>query len=152
SALVVPIAGIALQVSFLVVLGVGGFRVASGAISVASLVAFILFLFLMIMPLGQAFGAITSVNAALGALGRIQEIIDLPSEGEADGGLVPAPAIATDDAISFEKVTFRYAAPPVAEVPSETAAEPSAPNATLPAPAPTASFPMSAPQGASLPT
>src|SRR5690606_20207864 len=35
SALVVPVAGIAMQVSFLVVLGVGGFRVASGAITVA---------------------------------------------------------------------------------------------------------------------
>ena len=81
SALVVPVAGIAMQVSFLVVLGVGGFRVASGAITVASLVAFILFLFMMIMPLGTAFGAVTSVNAALGALGRIQEIIDLPDRG-----------------------------------------------------------------------
>ena len=39
SALVVPIAGIALQVSLLVVLGVGGFRVASGAITIANLVA-----------------------------------------------------------------------------------------------------------------
>ena len=35
SALVVPVAGIALQVSLLVVLGVGGFRVASGAITIA---------------------------------------------------------------------------------------------------------------------
>ncbi len=113
SALVVPVAGIAMQVSFLVVLGVGGFRVASGAITVASLVAFILFLFLMILPLGQAFGAITSVNAALGALGRIQEIIDLPAEGEADATIQPAAAIDTDDAISFEGVTFGYAASPV---------------------------------------
>ncbi|MBK5237970.1 MAG: ABC transporter ATP-binding protein, partial [Actinomycetales bacterium] len=69
SALVVPIAGIAMQIAFLTVLGVGGFRVADGAITVAQLVTFILFLFMMIMPLGQAFGAITSVNAALGALG-----------------------------------------------------------------------------------
>jgi hypothetical protein len=29
----------------------------------------------MIMPLGQAFGAVTAVNQALGALGRIQEIV-----------------------------------------------------------------------------
>ena len=36
SALVVPVAGIALQVSLLVVLGVGGFRVASGAITIAT--------------------------------------------------------------------------------------------------------------------
>jgi ATP-binding cassette subfamily B protein len=122
SALVVPIAGIALQVSFLVVLGVGGFRVASGAISVANLVAFILFLFLMIMPLGTAFGAITSVNAALGALGRIQEIIELPSEadGDAEGAARALPPVASDDAISFDEVHFRYpdgAIPPAERAP-----------------------------------
>jgi len=108
SALVVPISGIALQVALLVVLGVGGFRVASGAITIASLVAFILFLFMMIMPLGQAFGAINSVNQALGALGRIQEIIGLPSETENDRDVVAAPAIQTDAAISFENVEFSY--------------------------------------------
>jgi len=110
SALVVPIAGIALQVSLLVVLGVGGFRVASGAIEIASLVAFILFLFMMIMPLGQAFGALTSVNQALGALGRIQEIIALPSETTDDlrvAGTASA-AIQTEAAISFENVEFSY--------------------------------------------
>jgi len=119
SALIVPIAGIAMQVSFLVVLGVGGFRVATGALSVANLVAFILFLFMMILPLGQAFGAITSVNLALGALGRIQEILDLPDEdaydrdlaplalmvGEANDGVLPDAA-----AIAFDDVHFAYAA------------------------------------------
>jgi ABC-type multidrug transport system fused ATPase/permease subunit len=121
SALVVPVAGIAMQVSFLVVLGVGGFRVASGAITVANLVAFILFLFMMILPLGQAFGAVTSVNAALGALGRIQEIIDLPREDQFDRDIAPQRAIIVGPAneainpdaaaISFEDVHFAYAAP-----------------------------------------
>jgi len=132
SALVVPIAGIAMQVSFLVVLGVGGFRVASGAITVADLVAFILFLFLMIMPLGQAFGAITSVNSALGALGRIEEIIDLPTEGQFDRDIAPlaltvgaANASVRPDAaaISFEDVHFGYTAAPVAEASAEASAE-----------------------------
>jgi ATP-binding cassette subfamily B protein len=110
SALVVPIAGIAMQVSFLVVLGVGGFRVASGAITISNLVAFILFLFMMIMPLGQAFGALNSVNQALGALGRIQEIIALPSETETDAetAVSALPRIETDAAVSFEGVEFRY--------------------------------------------
>ncbi len=108
SALVVPIAGIALQVALLVVLGVGGFRVASGAITIASLVSFILFLFMMIMPLGQAFGAINSVNQALGALGRIQEIVSLPGETDGDKDIVPAAAIETDAAITFENVEFSY--------------------------------------------
>lgn len=118
SALVVPIAGIALQVSLLVVLGVGGFRVAAGSITIADLVAFILFLFMMIMPLGQFFGAITSINSALGALGRIQEIIDLPSEDQFDRDIAPlaivvgaANAKVNPDAaaISFEDVRFHYA-------------------------------------------
>ncbi|HET6672978.1 MAG TPA: ABC transporter ATP-binding protein [Agromyces sp.] len=140
SALIVPVAGIAMQVSFLVVLGVGGFRVASGALTVANLVAFILFLFMMILPLGQAFGAITSVNQALGALGRIQEILDLPDEdahdrelaplalmvGDANAGVLPDAA-----AIEFDEVHFAYAATrsdpadPANESPDEHQPEPS---------------------------
>jgi len=109
SALVVPISGIALQIAFLVVLGVGGFRVASGSLPVADLVAFILFLFMMIMPLGQAFGAISSVNQALGALGRIQEIISLPSETEHDVvSESVTDALETPIAIEFADVSFRY--------------------------------------------
>ncbi len=117
SALVVPVAGIAMQVAFLTVLGVGGFRVASGAITVANLVTFILFLFMMIMPLGQAFGAITSVNSALGALGRIQEIIALPTEGEFDRDLAPLATLpngargavqTSETAVEFDDVRFSY--------------------------------------------
>lgn len=140
SALIVPIAGIAMQVSFLVVLGVGGFRVAIGALTVADLVAFILFLFMMILPLGQAFGAITSVNQALGALGRIQEILDLPDEDAHDRDLAPlalmvgeANAVMLPDAaaIEFDDVHFAYAvtrsdpADPENESPDEHLPEPS---------------------------
>jgi ATP-binding cassette subfamily B protein len=124
SALVVPVAGIAMQVSFLVVLGVGGFRVASGAITVANLVAFILFLFMMILPLGQAFGAITAVNSALGALGRIQEILDLPTEDQHDREIAPLAltvgaaneGLAPDaPAIEFVDVKFAYPSTPAPE-------------------------------------
>lgn len=108
SALVVPVASIAMNVSFLVVLGLGGYRVASGAITIANLVAFILFLFLMIMPLGSAFGAVTSVNQALGALGRIQEIMRIPSEDEGDAGIEAAAPVETDAAIRFDDVRFSY--------------------------------------------
>jgi len=107
SALIVPVAGIALQVSLLVVLGVGGFRVASGAIDVASLVTFVIFLFLLIQPLASAIGAITSVNQALGALGRIQEVLDLAEE-DADDRATAAPAAPDAPAISFQDVRFAY--------------------------------------------
>jgi ATP-binding cassette subfamily B protein len=130
SALVVPVAGIAMQVSFLVVLGVGGFRVASGAITVANLVAFILFLFMMILPLGQAFGAITAVNSALGALGRIQEILDLPTEDQHDREIAPLAltvgaaneGLAPDaPAIEFVEVKFAYPSTPSPDEPAEPA-------------------------------
>jgi ATP-binding cassette subfamily B protein len=123
SALVVPVAGIAMQVSFLTVLGVGGFRVASGAITIASLVSFILFLFMMIMPLGQAFGAISAVNQALGALGRIQEIIALPSETEFDKDIAKTaaePINTPDVAITFENVHFEYASRPTRQGTTDT--------------------------------
>ncbi|MFS0852704.1 ABC transporter ATP-binding protein [Microbacterium sp. 179-I 3D4 NHS] len=112
SSLVVPVAGIALQLSLLVVLGVGGFRVAAGAISIASLIAFIMFLFLLVMPLATTFGAITSVNQALGALGRIQEILDLPTETAGDealaASLVRDPARPDAPALEFRDVHFQY--------------------------------------------
>jgi len=108
SAFVIPISGIAMQVSFLVVLGVGGFRVASGAIEISQLVSFILFLFMMIMPLGQAIGAFTSVAQALGALGRIQEIIDLPSESANDVVTETLGGELGKVAIEFDDVSFAY--------------------------------------------
>ncbi|PNW09621.1 ATP-binding cassette subfamily B protein [Microbacterium sp. AG157] len=107
SALIVPIAFVALQVSLLVVLGVGGYRVASGAIDVASLVTFVIFLFLLVQPLASAIGAITSVNQALGALGRIQEVLDLPLEEDDDRPSAASPM--TDAAaVEFRDVRFRY--------------------------------------------
>ncbi|MEX8058913.1 ABC transporter ATP-binding protein [Microbacterium sp. 16-032] len=107
SALIVPIAFVALQVSLLVVLGVGGYRVASGAIDVAALVTFVIFLFLLVQPLASAIGAITSVNQALGALGRIQEVLDLPLEDDADRPSSPA-AVPDAAALAFRDVHFRY--------------------------------------------
>lgn len=127
SALIVPVAGIAMQASFLVVLGLGGYRVASGAIDIAQLVTFIIFLFMMIMPLGQAFGAISAVNQALGALGRIQEIVSLPSETEHDRELAPLARLAEarDEhapAITFADVEFGYRSlDPATEEVTETA-------------------------------
>jgi ABC-type multidrug transport system fused ATPase/permease subunit len=129
SALVIPIAGIALQVALLTVLSVGGYRLAEGAITIAQLVTFVLFLFMMIMPLGQAFRASTSVYAALGALARIQEIIALPIEGEHDrdvpladlpGGASASVATSTT-ALEFDNVFFTY---PVATDADESTTNP----------------------------
>ncbi|MDE2386933.1 MAG: ABC transporter ATP-binding protein [Actinomycetales bacterium] len=113
NAYVTPIAGIAANGAFIVVLGVGGYRVAAGETSVANLVTFILLMFLMIRPLGQAFGAYSSVQSALGALARIQQILDLPLENEDERGTVSDTRHpANDVALEFQDVEFAYAAAP----------------------------------------
>jgi len=111
SAFVVPVASIVMQVAFIAVLGVGGAQVAAGTITIATLITFILLLFMMIMPLGQAMGAVVAVAQALGALGRIEEILHLATEAQDDGAVRVAAAVETDDAITFENVSFRYGAP-----------------------------------------
>jgi ATP-binding cassette subfamily B protein len=80
--MVSPIGSIAVQGAFLAVLGVGGYRVASGSIGVAELVAFILYLFLLVIPLSRTIHAWTQLQTGLGALARIQEILALSPEGD----------------------------------------------------------------------
>ncbi|MGJ7538939.1 ABC transporter ATP-binding protein [Brevibacterium luteolum] len=109
-ALLGPVSGLTLQVAFLAVLGIGGMRVATGAISVADLVSFILFLFLIAAPLGQAFSAITTVRAALGAFERIHATVSLPLEDEQNpphhSGR--APELGPRNDITSHEVGFAY--------------------------------------------
>jgi len=106
-ALVEPASMAAIQGAFLLVLGVGGARVAAGAIGVGDLVAFILFLFFLVMPLGQALHAYTQLQTGLGALQRIEEVLELPAE-TADDVALGAPVPGGQNAVVFENVTFGY--------------------------------------------
>ena len=116
NAMITPIAGLAMNGAFIVVLGVGGYRVATGTTSVASLITFILLMFQMIRPLGQAFGAYSSVQSGLGALARIQEILDVPlEETEAEARNAAKVVAVNDIALEFDGVSFGYAAPAATE-------------------------------------
>ncbi|GAB2579039.1 ABC transporter ATP-binding protein [Streptomyces capparidis] len=110
-AVVAPLAGVAVQASLLAVLGVGGARVASGALEVGDLVAFVLYLFLFVQPLAQALQAYTTLQTGLGALARIEEVCTLPVERRARPGAVrerlPAPP-GDGCVLSFEGVDFDY--------------------------------------------
>ncbi|HEY0700887.1 MAG TPA: ABC transporter ATP-binding protein, partial [Micromonospora sp.] len=127
-----PAGTIAVQGAFLLVLAVGGGRVASGVISVGDLVAFVMFLFFLVVPLGRALHAYTQLQQGLGALQRIEEMLVLPVEG-ADDRVPPAPVRAGVTvsarrppsapanrvaAVEFDRVGFRYAdgAPVLREV------------------------------------
>ncbi|MEV4515969.1 ABC transporter ATP-binding protein [Dactylosporangium sp. NPDC049525] len=105
-ALVGPASIAAIQGAFLLLLGVGGARVANGTISVGDLVAFVLYLFFLVMPLGQALHAYTQLQTGLGALQRMHDILVVPLEEDAGTAAVTG----TPVAVSFEGVTFGYAA------------------------------------------
>ncbi|RZU75187.1 ABC transporter transmembrane protein [Micromonospora kangleipakensis] len=115
-ALVGPASTVTIQGAFLLVLAVGGARVAAGAISVGDLVAFVMFLFFLVLPLGQAVHAYTQLQSGLGALARIEEILAVPEEGAGDRRARPvvAPAAGGPAAIRFDRVGFGYpGGPPV---------------------------------------
>ena len=109
NAAVSPIAGIAFQGAFIAVLGVGGYRVASGETSIANLITFILLMFTMSRPLGQAFGAYSSIQSALGALARIQEVLDIETEETNEDQKHQGKRKSKNStAIEFRKVNFGY--------------------------------------------
>jgi len=125
---VTPIGGLAANGAFIVVLGVGGYRVASGQTEVASLVTFILLMFIMIRPVGQFFGAYSSVQSALGALARIQEILDIPLEdSDVERAEKSRRSAVNKTAIEFKKVKFSYPARPEVAIDKDGKPIPDAP-------------------------
>ncbi|MFD8008828.1 ABC transporter ATP-binding protein [Streptomyces sp. NPDC058955] len=108
SALAGNTAGLSMQIAFITVLAVGGARVATGAIDVGTLVAFLLYVFYLMSPIQQVVGAVTQYQSGAAALARIQEALRLPAEPPSRPAVLPA-AGAEPAALAFEDVRFRYA-------------------------------------------
>jgi ABC-type multidrug transport system fused ATPase/permease subunit len=76
-----PVMALCVQSAFIVVLAVGGARVAGGTISLGEFIAFILYLFMLVSPVTQGAVVYTQLQAALASLARIQEVLSVPAEG-----------------------------------------------------------------------
>lgn len=99
------LAGLAIQVSFLAVLGVGGARVATGSLQLSSLIAFLLFLFYLMGPITELVSASVQLQVGLAAVRRMREIDALPVEP------VDVPiteSTAHPASVTFDRVSFRY--------------------------------------------
>ncbi|GAA2419859.1 ABC transporter transmembrane domain-containing protein [Streptomyces coeruleofuscus] len=101
-------AGLAIQIAFLTVLAVGGARVATGAVDVATLVAFLLYVFFLISPLQEVIGAVAQYQTGSAALARIQEALSLPAEPPVRSAPLPS-AGEPPASVAFRDVRFRYA-------------------------------------------
>ncbi|MGW5503842.1 ABC transporter ATP-binding protein [Streptomyces rochei] len=101
-------AGLAMQVAFITVLAVGGARVATGAIDIGTLVAFLLFVFYLMAPIQNVVAAVTQYQTGKAALARIQDALRLPAEPPARPAPLPAPG-AEPASVAFRDVRFRYA-------------------------------------------
>lgn len=111
--------GLSIQIAFLSVLAAGGARVASGAIGVGTLVAFLLYVYYLMPPIQQVVNAVSDYQVGAAAVARIQEAERLPVEPAAPP---PAPRTPTQEpapshqpsqepipaAITFKQVRFRY--------------------------------------------
>jgi len=108
-AMVSPAVTIATQGSFIAVLGIGGSRVAAGELTVGELVSFVLYLFLLVLPLARLAQSWTQLQTGLGALARIEEVALL--RGESDGDVTGGAAASVPDApaLQLRDVDFRHA-------------------------------------------
>ncbi|MFC0522799.1 ABC transporter ATP-binding protein [Pontibacillus salicampi] len=103
-AIIGPLMTLVLMAMLVIVLGYGGFRVSSGGLSAGDLVAFILYLFQIIVPLSQFTTFFTQLQKASGATERIIGILDEQEEALHKGARVKE---AKQD-IHFDGVSFGY--------------------------------------------
>ena len=111
-AVVEPTISVTMQAAFVLVLGVGGWRLASEAISLGELVSFLLYLFYLVGPLSGLFASVADLQRGLGAMSRLREVLDssvepyepsIPSNHSTDRRDLPELP-----ALTFASVNFAY--------------------------------------------
>ena len=103
-ALIGPLMSMIIMLVIVVIIGYGGMRVASGMMSTGSLVAFLLYLFQIIMPVTLFAMFFTQLQKAKGATERIIGILELQYEAGQEG-------LETDvgnKSIQVQNVSFAY--------------------------------------------
>lgn len=103
-ALITPLIGVVIMVLLVVILGFGGMRVSSGALKAGDLVAFIMYLFQIVMPMGQLAAFFTQFQKATGATERIIAIMDMT--GEQDDSMKEVQNM--DQPITVEHLHYSY--------------------------------------------
>ncbi len=102
-ALIAPLMSFVMMALLVLILGYGGMRVSSGALTAGALVAFIMYLFQIIMPMAQLASFFTQFQKATGATERIISILDSVEEEDA---MQPVQNIS--QSISVDHLNYSY--------------------------------------------
>ncbi|MCS0789968.1 ABC transporter ATP-binding protein [Cytobacillus pseudoceanisediminis] len=105
-AMIGPTMYLIMMVVIVMIIAYGGMRVASGTMSTGSLVAFLLYLFQIIMPITSFAMFFTQLQKAIGATERIIEILEEPLEDGQDGIEMDI----SSKPITINNVSFSYSA------------------------------------------
>lgn len=103
-AFISPLVSLVMMALLVVIIGYGGMRVASGVLSAGDLVAFILYMFQIIVPMAQFTTFFTQLQKAKGATERIIHTLDEPEEDIHAGKDVGN----VQQSIRFEHLSFSY--------------------------------------------
>ncbi|MCJ7842461.1 ABC transporter ATP-binding protein/permease [Lederbergia sp. NSJ-179] len=104
TAFIAPIMQFVMMLVIVVIIGYGGIRVANGSMSTDSLVAFLLYLFQIIMPITTFAMFFTQLQKAKGATERIMDILEMPLEVGQDGMAMDI----ANQPIFVQNVSFAY--------------------------------------------
>jgi len=97
---------LAVQFAFLAVLATGAAQVASGTISVGTMVAFLMYIMALMGPVNQVVNAATQYQVGAAAITRVEEAGRLPAEPAQQAG--PFVRIDGPASVEFDDVRFRY--------------------------------------------
>ncbi|MCY8759930.1 multidrug resistance ABC transporter ATP-binding protein/permease BmrA [Bacillus spizizenii] len=102
--LVGPLISLVLMAALVAVIGYGGMQVSSGELTAGALVAFILYLFQIIMPMGQITTFFTQLQKSIGATERMIEILAEQEEDTVTGKQIENAHLP----IQLDRVSFGY--------------------------------------------
>lgn len=102
--LVGPLISLVLMAALVAVIGYGGMQVSSGELTAGALVAFILYLFQIIMPMGQITTFFTQLQKSIGATERMIEILAEEEEDTVTGNQIDNAHLP----IRLDQVSFGY--------------------------------------------
>lgn len=105
NSVLIPLMSMVMVVLLVVIIGYGGVRVSSGALSAGELVSFILLLFQIMFPFSQFATFYTQLQKVMAATERLRLILEYEPEKEGRS-ILPAPKGHRD--LAFRDVTFAY--------------------------------------------